>query len=55
MRVRYEGPYDVLLMHDGKVYEVHPGDEMDLPSVPKLPHFKSADTTSGKVAKGGEK
>lgn len=39
MQVQYTGPNVIHLMHEGKVWEVHPGDVMELPGVPKLPHF----------------
>ena len=41
MQVQYTGPNTVHLMHEGKVWEVHPGDTMELPLVPPLPHFSA--------------
>lgn len=57
MKVRYVGPYDVLFMYEGKVWEVHPGDEMDLPFLP-YPNWEAVDGEGAEDAaprKGGRR
>jgi hypothetical protein len=41
MKVLYKGDIPVHLMHEGQVWEVHPGDDLELPSVPQLPGFEA--------------
>lgn len=40
MKIRYTGDISVLLSHDGGVYDVKPGDELELESVPDAPGFE---------------
>lgn len=39
MQVKYTGSNTVLLMHEGNVWEVDPGDEVTVATVPDLPNF----------------
>ena len=55
MQVTYTGPNAVLLMHEGKVWEVNPGDSMELSGVPKLPHFSSAEAPKTAAPKAAVK
>lgn len=51
MKVQYHGRDPVLLMRDGKVWEVENGDEMDLPELPAGPWEQVKDAPQKEAAK----
>lgn len=48
MRIRYTGDNAILLSHDGGVYDVKPGDELELDSVPDARGFEVVKETKTK-------
>lgn len=49
MQVKYTGDIPILVMHEGKVWEVEPGDTLDVKEAPNHPQFEAVKESKKQV------
>ena len=54
-KVIYTGNDPILLMHNGQVWRMKKGDDVELDEVPNLPDFEEVKLTSTSKTKEGDK